>query len=228
MRAYGSFGPDPSDVSLVDTKRVDWSELTPSDWMALLVYGTLATSVALALPGLFRGRISTGLAALAFWSVTLFAVLAGYAYRFELGTVAERVMAVLIPGTVVETGDKEVTVFRQADGQFVVNASIGVAHVSFVLDTGASSVVVRAEDAMKLKVPMKRLVYDVEVATANGRTLAAETELPSLAIGTLVQTHVKALVARPGALHENLLGMSYLNELSSFTISRDKLILRGR
>ena len=228
MRAYGSFGPDPSDVSLVDTKRVDWSELTPSDWMALLVYGTLATSVALALPGLFRGRISTGLAALAFWSVTLFAVLAGYAYRFELGTVAERVMAVLIPGTVVETGDKEVTVFRQADGQFVVNASIGVAHVSLVLDTGASSVVVRAEDAMKLKVPMKRLVYDVEVATANGRTLAAETELPSLPIGTLVQTHVKALVARPGALHENLLGMSYLNELSSFTISRDKLILRGR
>ena len=207
---------------------MDWSELTPSDWMALLVYGTLATSVALALPGLFRGRISTGLAALAFWSVTLFAVLAGYAYRFELGTVAERVMAVLIPGTVVETGDKEVTVFRQADGQFVVNASIGVAHVSLVLDTGASSVVVRAEDAMKLKVPMKRLVYDVEVATANGRTLAAETELPSLAIGTLVQTHVKALVARPGALHENLLGMSYLNELESFTVSNDKLVLRGR
>ncbi len=211
-----------------DLERVDWSELTPSDWMALLVYGTLATSVALALPGLFRGRVSTGLAALAFWSVTLFAVLAGYAYRFELGTVAERVMAVLIPGTVVETGDKEVTVFRQADGQFIVNAAIGSAHISLVLDTGASSVVLRAEDAMKLKIPTKRLVYDVEVATANGRTLAAETELPSLSIGSLAQTHVKALVARPGALHENLLGMSYLNELSSFTISRDKLVLRGR
>ncbi len=128
---------------------MDWSELTPSDWMALLVYGTLATSVALALPGLFRGRISTGLAALAFWGATLFAVLAGYAYRYELGSVAERVMAVFIPGTVVETGVKEVTVFRQADGQFVVNAGIGAAHVSLVVDTGASSVVLRAEDAAK-------------------------------------------------------------------------------
>ena len=219
MRAYGSFGPDPSDVSLVDTKRVDWSELTPSDWMALLVYGTLATSVALALRQVCSAAGSRR--ASRPWrsgASRCSPSWAGYAYRFELGTVAERVMAVLIPGTVVETGDKEVTVFRQADGQFVVNASIGVAHVSLVLDTGASSVVVRAEDAMKLKVPMKRLVYDVEVATANGRTLAAETELPSLAIGTLVQTHVKALVARPGALHENLLGMSYLNELSSFTI----------
>ena len=212
----------------MDLDRVDWSELTSSDWMALLVYGTLAASVASALPGLFRGKMSTGFAALAFWGATLFAALAGYAYRYELGTVAERVMAVLIPGSVVETGVKEVTVFRQADGQFVVNAGIGAAHIALVLDTGASSVVLRAEDAVKLKIPTKRLVYDVEVATANGRTLAAETELPSLSIGTLTQTHVKALVARPGALHENLLGMSYLNELSSFTISRDQLILRGR
>jgi len=207
---------------------VDPNELTSSDWMHILVFGGIALYVATALPALFRGGFSAGLAALAFWAAALFSVLAGYSYRYELGTVAERIMAVVIPGTVVETGAREVTVFRQPDGQFLIDAGVGGARIAFVLDTGASSVVLRSEDAVRLKIPVKRLTYDVEVATANGRTLAAETVLPSLSIGPLMQVRVKALVARPGALHENLLGMSYLDGLQSFTIANDKLILRGR
>ena len=207
---------------------MDLNELTSSDWMHILVFGGIALYVATALPALFHGRFSAGLAALAFWAAALFCVLAGYSYRYELGTVAERVMAVLVPGTVLETGAKEVTVFRQPDGQFLVDAGVGGTRISLVLDTGASSVVLRSEDAVRLKIPVKRLTYDVEVATANGRTLAAEAVLPSLSIGPLMQVRVKALVARPGTLHENLLGMSYLDGLQSFTISNDKLILRGR
>ena len=207
---------------------MDWSELNQQDWASILTYGAMATYVALMVPSLFRGRFSAGVAALAFWAVALFAILAGYSYRYELGTVAERIMAVLSPGTVIESGAKEVTVFRRPDGQFSVDAGIGKARVSFTLDTGATSVVLRAEEAARLKIPVKRLNYDVEVATANGRGLAAEVLLPSLSIGPLVQTDVKALVAKPGALHENLLGMSYLGKLESFTVSNDKLILRGR
>ena len=86
----------------------------------------------------------------------------------------------------------------------------------------------RAEPAARLKIPVRALTYDVEVMTANGRGLAAEVLLPQLTIGPLTQFNVKALVERPGALHENLLGMSYLNRLESFTVSNDKLVLRGR
>lgn len=207
---------------------MDWSELTRGDWIELSIYGSLALYVALTLPRLFRGNLGAAFGALLFWVAALFVAVAGYSYRFELGRVAARVMAVLVPGTAVETGVDEVTVIRRPDGQFVVNASVGTVRMPFVVDTGASAVVLRAEDAIKLKIPLGRLVYDVEVATANGRTLAASVELPRLSIGSLVQTDVKALVARPGALHENLLGMSFLSELASFTVADDKLILRGR
>ncbi len=207
---------------------MDWSELTPSDWTTILVYGGFAAIVATSIPGLFRGRMSAGLVNLALWAVILFAVLAGYSYRFELGIVAERVMAVLVPGTVVESGPREVTVFRRSDGGFTLDASVGRTRLPFTLDTGASSVVLRSEDAARLKIPVRSLVYDVEVMTANGRGLAAEVLLPSLSIGPLTQVDVKALVEKPGALHENLLGMSYLNALESFTVSNDKLVLRGR
>lgn len=206
---------------------VDQVELTSSDWVSILIYGSFAAYVATAIPSLFRGRFLVGLAALAFWAVTLFAILAGYAYRTELATVADRVMGVLIPGTAVETGPHEVTVFRRPDGQFMLTVGVGSAHLSFVLDTGASSVVLRAEDAAKLKIAMKRLVFDVEVSTANGHTLAAETTLPSVSIGGIAEADVPALVARPGALHENLLGMSFLNRLESFTVTKDRLVMEG-
>lgn len=207
---------------------MDWGELSRSDWLDLIIYGALATYFASAIPRLFRGNFRAALGALAFWAAILFVSVAGYAYRFELRGVTDRVMAMLIPGTAIETGPKEVTIIRRADGQFVVNGSVLGRRLPFVLDTGASAVVLRSEDAAKAHMPLGRLVYDVEVATANGRTLAAETVLPHLSIGSITQRDVKALIARPGALHENLLGMSFLNNLSSFTVSNDKLVMRGQ
>jgi clan AA aspartic protease (TIGR02281 family) len=44
---------------------------------------------------------------------------------------------------------------------------------------------------------------------------------------TETPTRVQALVARPGALGENLLGMSFLERLQSYQVSEDRLILRG-
>lgn len=207
---------------------VDWTELTRADWADLLFYGLLAAYLAIMIPKLFRGNFMAALGALLFWSAALFVVVAGYAYRYELRGVADRMLAMLVPGTAIETGYKEVTVIRRADGQFVVNGSVSGRRIAFVLDTGASAVVLRAEDALKAKIPLDNLIFDVEVSTANGRALAAETEIPRLSVGSITERDVKALVARPGALHESLLGMTFLNSLASFTVSNDKLVLRGK
>lgn len=207
---------------------MDFGDVTADEWGKLLVYGVMATYLAMMVPRLFRGNFLAALGALIFWVVVLFGAVGGYAYRFELRAVADRVLAVMIPGTAIDTGEKEVTVIRRADGQFVVNGTVAGRLVPFVLDTGASTVVLRAEDVAKMKIPMRQLTYDVIVSTANGRTLTAETELPKLSIGALSQTGVRALVAKPGALAQNLLGMSFLNGLASFTISNDRLVMRGR
>ena len=42
-----------------------------------------------------------------------------------------------------------------------------------------------------------------------------------------VNASVPALVAQPGQLRSNLLGMSFLNRLESWEVRGDKLILRG-
>jgi aspartyl protease family protein len=39
---------------------------------------------------------------------------------------------------------------------------------------------------------------------------------------------VRALIARPGSLRENLLGQSFLERLASYTVENNKLVMRGR
>ena len=63
--------------------------------------------------------------------------------------------------------------------------------------------------------------------TANGRTRAASVTLDRVAIGGIVERSVPALVAQPGQLKTNLLGMSFLNRLQSWEVRGDKLVMRG-
>jgi aspartyl protease family protein len=65
------------------------------------------------------------------------------------------------------------------------------------------------------------------VHTANGTTYAASVRLRNLAIGNIVLDEVEALVAKQGALKDNLLGMSFLSRLRSYEFTRDYLTLRS-
>jgi aspartyl protease family protein len=58
--------------------------------------------------------------------------------------------------------------------------------------------------------------------------MAAEVRLDQVAVGPIVMRNVSALVARPGALDESLLGMSFLGRLKSYTVERGRLILTAR
>ena len=69
--------------------------------------------------------------------------------------------------------------------------------------------------------------YSTNVETANGRTRVAPVTLDRLAIGNIVERSVPALIAQPGQLRSNLLGMSFLNRLESWEVRGDKLLLRA-
>ncbi len=204
------------------------TDLNGSDLANLLFYGAIALWLAVAIPRMFRGRVMAGLLGLGFWVAAFALVLTGYAYRYELNRVAARVIATIVPGTPIETNDNEVTIVRNVDGEFLIRGAAGPVRLQFIFDTGASAVVLRAEDAARVGLKSRQLSYDQDVSTANGHALTAEAVLPQLAIGGLIEHDVPVLVARPGALHESLLGMSFLNRLASFSVSDDKLVLRGR
>jgi aspartyl protease family protein len=196
----------------------DFSSLAYKIALLVFVSGTVLT--------LFRERLTQAITAALLWvAVGLFLVI-GYSYRFELHEIADRVLAELVPGRVISRG-RTVAVARSNGGEFAVSAEINGARVPMVLDTGASSVVLTRDDAKAAGLPLEVLNYSVNIDTANGRTRAAPVTLDRVAIGTLVEHSVEALVAQPGQLKTSLLGMSFLNRLQSWEVRGDRLFLRG-
>ena len=164
----------------------------------------------------------------AIWAVLIVGLTGVYAYRFELSDIADRVMAEFIPGEPQVGRGGEVIVNRRLGGEFVIPAKVNDLPVAFLFDTGASAVVLRAQDAAKVGVDSAGLDFDVSVVTANGAAMAAQTRLDKISVGPIVMRDVRALVARPGALSESLLGMSFLDRLQGYSVERGRLVLKGK
>ncbi len=200
--------------------------LPSANFGALVYWGALLVFLGGSALVMFRRRFAQALIAVFVWVALALILVVGYAYRFELRNVTDRVIAELLPGHVITRG-RTVEVARAFNGDFDVHAEINNARVAMVLDTGASSVVLTREDAKAAGLPLEVLAYTVNVDTANGRTRAAPVVLDRIAIGGLVERSVEALVAQPGQLRTSLLGMSFLNRLQSWEVRGDRLLLRG-
>lgn len=155
-----------------------------------------------------------------------------YTYRDTLLPMVGRVAGELIPGSAMtveesSTGATEVKLRKRMDGHFVASVQVNGKSVLMIVDTGASQIVLRPQDAEKAGIDTTKLSYTVPVNTANGRSMTARIRLDSVAIGPLDRQKVEALVAQPGALTQSLLGMSFLSRLRSYEFSGDFLTLRG-
>jgi aspartyl protease family protein len=194
-------------------------------WVAAQVaFAAVVGSLAFAA---FRRRWSEALQALLFWIVLAGVLLVGYTFRSELRALGDRVLADLIPGRPVQIG-RAVEITRARSGEFLVAAQVNGADLRMVLDSGASSVVLTPEAAKAAGVPVQMLSYSVTIETANGRARAASVTLDRVAIGSIVERSVPALVAQPGQLRVSLLGMSFLNRLASWEVRSDHVVLRPR
>jgi aspartyl protease family protein len=67
--------------------------------------------------------------------------------------------------------------------------------------------------------------FNIEVHTANGVTYAAKADLGMVEIEGLTVRNVAALVLPDQALSENLLGLSFLSRLRTFTYREGRMVL---
>ena len=118
-----------------------------------------------------------------------------------------------------------VTIARDSRGHFVVAARVDGRRMSFMLDTGASRVALRQSDASMLGIHPFARDFNIEVHTANGVTYAAKADLGMVEIEGLTVRNVAALVLPDQALSENLLGLSFLSRLRTFTYREGRMVL---
>ncbi|SFL46854.1 retropepsin-like aspartic protease family protein [Methylobacterium pseudosasicola] len=173
----------------------------------------------------FRASLGPNLRALFAWALIGLALVIGYSYRDRFQGVGARVLGDLRPGSAVSGPGGTVMITRRADGDFRVEAEVNGRVQPFLFDTGASSVVLTAENAAALGLTPAPAEFTARVSTANGIAYAAPIQLDSLRIGTITERRVNAMVARPGSLAGNLLGQTFLTRLSSYEVRGDRLIL---
>lgn len=201
--------------------------LEPDQLAGLAGGGALLAMIVAGFWGEFRSRMGENIRALLIWALLGLACVGAYAYRDEARELGNRIMGELRPGSATTGPGGTVTITRRAGGEFQVRGSVNGRTQSFVFDTGASTVVLTAENAAALGLTPKDSEYSVRVSTANGTTVAAPVFLDSISVGDITVKRVSALVSRPGALFNNLLGMSFLSRLASYEVRGDRLVLRA-
>lgn len=146
----------------------------------------------------------------------IWCVLLGFAYVFIDGQIKPKVATATGNSTQVE-------IPRSRDGHFYVAGTINGQALTFMVDTGASTVAISQAVAQRLGLPTGR---SVNIGTAGGMTQGREVTGLTLRIGgiTLNNVRVVVLASMPG---EALLGQNVLRHLEVIQTS-DSMILRAK
>ena len=183
-----------------------------------LVYLVLRLGAVLAgVVTVYRGRIGTGLRDALLWGLIFIGFVAVYGMREDLAasfsSTQDRV-----------TAAGEVVIPRSPDGHFRVRAQVDEAEVVFLVDTGASGVVLTADDARRAGFEPAELAYTGRARTANGEVRLAPIRLERIRLGAVEAERFRASVSE-GELFSSLLGMDFLQRFSRVTVEGDRMVL---
>jgi aspartyl protease family protein len=141
----------------------------------------------------------------------------GYSYRTDATAVWTRVLAELMPGHAVESSDGEVIIRAANNGHFYIDAKVDGARIRFLVDTGASRVVLNHRDARIVGFDMDKLAYTQRTRTANGIGMSAPIRLRTINIGPISVEDIRASVNK-APMSTSLLGVSFLERLSGYSV----------
>ena len=115
-------------------------------------------------------------------------------------------------------------VLADGDGHFRLTGSVNGAKVHFLVDTGASLVILNEADARKVGIDPDKLSYTTTFRTANGQTDGALINIGELAVGAIRLEGVEGAVERQN-MGDSLLGASFLRRLGSVKVDGNAMKL---
>ena len=189
-----------------------------------IIYVTIILSIFL-IPSVFYSKIKL-YQAIKFALVWLGlggVIFIGYAFRDEGSVVFKRLSGELIPSLAHSSGQTEILRMGK-NGHFNVDALVDGERIQFLIDTGASDVVLSPFDAKRLGFDLTKLKYTKQYNTANGTVKGAPIKLSHIALGQINLYNIPATV-NGAEMRRSLLGMQFLKRLSRFEIVGNNLIL---
>lgn len=167
-----------------------------------------------------RGRRMAQVKHLLAWLGIFAALIIAYGQRHVL-------MSELFPATPRQLDGGTIAVSRSPGGSFETTLQINGVPVRFLVDTGATDMVLSLSDAARVGFDPDRLRFDGVAITANGTVQTASVRLDMVEFAGHLDRDVPASV-NAGALSLSLLGMSYLDQFDRIEISGDRMLLIRR
>ncbi len=173
-----------------------------------------------------RLKLSEMITNIFLWASIFAIIIIGYSYRNEITSLANRVMGEFAPQSANISNDGNSVMFtRSITGSFKLNVIIDNVKLKMIFDTGASAIVLNHDDAKSIGIDVDNLRYNIRVQTANGISQASSMTINNIRIGNIERSNIKAFIAKENALETSLLGMSFLQTLSGYSVIGDKLEL---
>lgn len=172
----------------------------------------------------WRTRPTSALRNAAIWAVIFLVLIGFFAFRQDAAMIGQRIMAELTPtqGNVGEDGTISFT--AGPDGHFRIQAVVNANRVTFLVDTGATDVVLAPDDARRIGLDPATLSFTQFAQTANGTVRGAPVTLQSLIVGPIDIMDMPATV-NGADMSDSLLGMAFLNRLGGWRVQNGVLTL---
>lgn len=122
------------------------------------------------------------------------------------------------------TSSGQIEVPRGIGGHFHLVLRLNGEPVEFIVDTGASDVVLSRQDAQRVGIDLSSLTYLGRAHTANGEVRTAPARVDTVDLGGITDRNLRVVV-NEGEMEGSLLGMTYLRRFESLEIRGDRLIL---
>lgn len=195
-----------------------------NDWLNILY---LMVILAFVISGIFARKdisLQKVIKYLSIWiGIAVFIVIL-YSMRYNFSDFKDRIIGELNPSHIKSNQLGQIVINRSFDKHFYANIKINGVKIKFMIDTGATDIVLSISDAKKIGLDLNDLVFNKPYQTANGISYGASAILSNVEFGQLQLKNVRASVNNAN-MGTSLLGMTFLNKFKRYEIYRDQLIL---
>ena len=156
------------------------------------------------------------------WLGIILLLVLGYSFRGEIQH--SRIVGELMPSRIQSGANGALAVTMAQDGHFHMEAEVNGTLLNFMIDTGASDIVLSRHDATAVGFDVATLNYSRHFSTANGMVSGASVRIKTLDVGEMTFHDVPASVNN-AEMDTSLLGMAFLKQFSRYNVDGNRLTL---
>ena len=157
------------------------------------------------------------------WVAIFAGIFALFSFRAEFKMIWDRVTSDLA-GTANQSISGQTVTLTRRDGHFWAQVKINGKDVDFMVDSGATQTAVSSDVAKEVGIDVDENGFPVVLSTANGRITAKRGVAQRLELGPIRLVDHKVTVS-DNLGDTNLLGMNFLDSLSSWKVEGDVMTL---